>query len=113
VTPIKVRPPSEDFEAKRLTAYLTARGWRHTHIANETASKRQAVKNKSMGTSRGVPDYLIIHPKAGLVFIELKRARGGRISAFQKEWIEALNTAGVPARVCNGFNECKKWLEEL
>jgi hypothetical protein len=110
---IKVRPPSEDFEAKRLTAYLTAKGWRHTHIANEGGGKRRGAKNKAMGTSKGVPDYLILHPSAGIVFIELKKIRGGRTSAEQKEWISALNAAGIPARVCNGFLESKTWLENL
>lgn len=109
---VKVRAPREDFEAKRLTAYLTARGWKHTHIANEGAGRRRGAKNKAMGTSKGVPDYMILHPKAGLVFIELKRIRGGVVSAEQKEWIKALNDAGIPAAVCNGFVAAKSWLEQ-
>ena len=89
MTVIKVKPPREDFEAARLVSYLKLRGWRFTHIANETRSKRQAIKNKSLGTSKGVPDYLILHPTRGVVFIELKRLRGGKVSAEQKEWIDS------------------------
>ena len=113
MTVIKVKPPREDFEAARLVSYLKLRGWRFTHIANETRSKRQAIKNKSLGTSKGVPDYLILHPTRGVVFIELKRLRGGKVSAEQKEWIEALNAAGIPAAICNGFVASKEWLEKL
>ena len=43
-----------------------------------------------------------------LIFIEMKRVKGGVLSQVQKEWLEALNKCnGVSAYVCKGFDEAK------
>lgn len=97
--------PTEREEAKVLVAYLRVRGYKFTHIANETGAGRgarfQGIRNKQAGTSSGFPDYLII--VAGhLVAIELKRVRGSSTSMEQKEWLRQLNAAGVPTYIAKG-----------
>ncbi len=107
-----VKVPSEELECTRLVDYLRSRGLRFTHIPNSTNNKKQGVKNKRMGTSPGVPDYLILLPKGGCLWIEMKRRAGGRVSEEQKEWIAALSKMPFTlAYVCNGFDEAKALIE--
>jgi hypothetical protein len=46
------------------------------------------------------------------LFIEMKRVKGGRLSAEQREWIDALQARGFEAVVCAGFAEAKKEVEK-
>ena len=106
--------PTEAQEARTLVAYLRVRGYRFTHIANETGigknARFQGIRNKQQGTSKGFPDYLIIVNNR-LVAIELKRTKGSVTSKEQKEWIEALNNCGIEATICKGAEEAIKYIE--
>ena len=42
----------------------------------------------------GVPDRIILLPGARVIFAELKRPRGGALSAMQKKWAEWLTKLG-------------------
>ena len=42
----------------------------------------------------GFPDLTLVHPERGLIFAELKTARG-RASPAQQRWIAALRDAGA------------------
>lgn len=46
----------------------------------------------------GFPDLVLAHPTRGLVFAELKTARG-RLSPHQTAWLSVLTRAGVEAYV--------------
>lgn len=108
----KRKVPSEALESQRLVDYLRARGLKFSHIASESMSRAQGIRNKRMGVVKGVPDYLILLPGVTL-WIELKKVKGGRVSPEQTAWIEALNTQpGTFAVVCRGFAEAKKVIEE-
>ena len=93
-----------------LADYLRFRHLRFTHIANENGMKMPIgvyMKRRKMGLSPGVPDFMIII-KGHLLFIEMKREKGGVVSDFQKDWIEDLNKVeNITARVCKGFNEAR------
>lgn len=109
--------PTEHQECVALTEYLTLRQklgtvCLFTHIAQETFTKSWAVKrkNKIMGVRKGFPDYCVITP-TDVYFIEMKRSKGGVVSKEQQDWIELLKANGIKAKVCNGFNEAKKFLE--
>lgn len=106
--------PTEADEARTLVSYLRLRGYRFHHSPNETGSsmeaRRRAIRVKREGTSPGFPDYLIITSR-GVIAIELKRTKGGTVSPEQREWIEALNVAGVPAYVCRGAEQAIKLVE--
>lgn len=97
--------PTEHEECVVLVEYLKLKNIKHTHINNEmwTNSWKQKMKAKKEGVSRGFPDYLILLP-GKLLFIEMKRVKGGKVSPQQKEWIEELNKIGsnVEAIVCKG-----------
>lgn len=108
--------PTEAQEARMLTAYLRVRGFRFTHIANETGSGQnarfQGIRNKQQGVSKGFPDYLVIVDDK-LIAIELKRVKGGKVSPEQKEWIIALNKANIDAFVSYGAKDAIDYIENI
>ena len=77
-----------------------------------TRSWNQKRKNTAMGVKKGLPDLLIVHNN-GLLFIELKRLKGGVTSKEQKRWITHLNTTGAVAVVCKGAEEAKVVINEV
>ena len=85
-----------------------------SHTAQETYTKswRQKTKNKKMGVRPGVPDYIVVTKKA-VLFIEMKRKKGGRVTEAQERWLEAIHKAGGEARICYGFDDAKKFIEEF
>jgi len=106
--------PTEHEECVVLSQYLNLKGIKHTHINNEmwTTSWKQKMKAKSEGVSKGVPDYFIIIKNKPL-FIEMKREKGGVVSEYQKEWIEAINKcSGIKAYICKGFEAAKKIIDK-
>lgn len=81
-----------------------------THVSNETwtSSWKQKHKNKAMGVRSGIPDYVIVFPEK-VLFLELKREKGGVVSTTQKKWIAALsNNQRVEVAVAKGFEEAEK-----
>lgn len=117
--------PTEDQECHTLVDYLEilkrqGKVITYAHIINELKLNRRRGqkpnfaylnKMKSMGWRSGVPDYIIVTPKHTL-FIEMKRTKGGVVSATQKEWIKAIQDTGVPCEVCKGFDEAKVFLDK-
>ena len=108
--------PTEAQEARTLAAYLRVRGYKFTHIANETGSGRgarfQGIRNKQQGVSPGFPDYIVL-VNDNIIFIELKRTKGGVLSQAQKDWIAALEEAGQTVRVCKGAQAAIDFIEEV
>lgn len=109
--------PSEYNECVLLTNYLDdlkmeKKILQFTHVPNETFTKywNVKVKNKMQGVRPGFPDYIILFPNQ-MIIIEMKIRKGGKVSDFQKEWIENLNKVGIPTFVCNGFDEAEKVIE--
>lgn len=106
--------PSEDTEQTWLVEWLRLNHIPHFHIPNSTFTKsyKQQAKNKRLGVVKGVPDMFCIVNNQ-LIAIEMKRVKGGVATPEQKEWIRLLNQANIPARVCKGFDEAKKFIEEI
>ncbi|MCX6785942.1 MAG: VRR-NUC domain-containing protein [Candidatus Komeilibacteria bacterium] len=106
---------SEDDEQKALVEYLELRHLKFTAIPNSTFTRSWAVKmrNKALGLRPGLPDLIVISPANRLLFIEMKRVKGGVVSEFQKSWIEALGSCpGIKAVVCKGADEAIKFIKE-
>lgn len=103
---------SEYLEHIEVASWLRVRGIRFHHSPNETYTKsfKQKAANKRKGVSPGFPDFLVRLPK-GLVFIELKRIKGGRTSEEQVEWLDDLRGVSLAAEVCKGAKEAIKLLE--
>ena len=105
---------TEDQEQIAVIQYCQLKGYPVWHTPNSTFTRSwsQKVKNKALGVSAGVPDLGVIVNNQ-LIFIELKRAKGGVVSPFQKTWIDHLTRANVPVRVCKGFAEAKSFIDEV
>lgn len=86
----------------------------YTALPNNTytTSWKQRVKHNREGVRRGFPDVVILtaHTKK-ILFVEMKRVKGGTVKPEQKEWIEGLNACGGVARVCRGFEEAKEFID--
>lgn len=112
---VRMKQPTEAEEGRKLVSYLRLRGFKFTHIANETGSgagaKYQGIRNKQQGTSKGFPDYIVIADNK-LVAIELKRIEGGKVSPEQKEWLAALSNAGADAFISYGADDAIEYFEE-
>lgn len=89
------------------------RGHKFSAIPHSTYTTSWKVKsrNKATGVRPGVPDMMVIVDEQ-LVFVELKRRKGGTTSPEQLDWIEALNDAGVPAKVCRGADEAISFINQ-
>lgn len=46
------------------------------------------------------------------LYIELKRIKGSHIQREQVQWIAALEKQGYRARICKGWDEARKAIEE-
>lgn len=115
--------PTEYQECEVFHRYLEMKGIPHTHIGNESqlggrAGIIRGARLKAIGQSKGFPDYLLFPrftpgPKRLRIAIEMKRRKGGAISAAQKWWIETLGEAGFHCAVCHGASEAIKFVESL
>lgn len=89
------------------------------HVPNGgSRNKAEAAKLKAQGVKPGVPDISLPVARGGYhgLYIELKRRRGGRVSAEQSGWIEKLNGQGYCAKELHGWEaaaECILWYLNL
>lgn len=108
--------PTEFQEGLALVAYLRVKDYKFTHLPLETGSspeaRRRAIRMKQQGTSRGTPDYMII-VKDQLLFVELKRKKGSRVSPEQREWLEALSKTGAHCIIAYGAQDAIDYIETL
>lgn len=123
---VKRISPSESDEQKQLVWWLKVKGIRHFHIPNGGSRggkiikgkwvPLEALKLKSMGTQRGIPDLCIPVPtrKYHGLYIEMKKfgLDERSISEEQINWINYLNHEGYLAIVAFGFEQGKKIVEE-
>jgi hypothetical protein len=67
----------------------------------------EAARFKGEGVRRGFPDMFLPVARGGYhgLMVELKRARGGRVSDDQMAWLSALNEQGYRAVVARGAAE--------
>lgn len=77
-------------------------------------SKAAAGKLKAEGVQPGVPDLFLAWPWNGRpgLFIEMKRAKGGSLSAAQKDWHERLIRDGYAVVTCKGSREAIAAIED-
>jgi hypothetical protein len=67
----------------------------------------EAVRLKRQGVKPGVPDICLPYPSGRYhgLYIEMKRADGGKKSDHQKAYIEYLQNVGYKAVFCSGFEQ--------
>nr|DAI66254.1 MAG TPA: Nuclease [Caudoviricetes sp.] len=117
--------PTEDTEQAHIFAWAAWASGKYPeldlmhHIPNGgKRSKSEAARFKAQGVKAGVPDIFLPCARGGYhgLYIELKRTKGGKLSAVQKEWIDALRGQDYKVIVCYGFDEAREviinYLEE-
>lgn len=107
--------PKEEEEQIAYVNWLQHKELTFAAVPNSTFTKswNQKRKNHLMGVRPGVPDMLVITPK-GLIFIEMKRTKGGVVSLEQKFWLGQLNKLpGVQATVAYGCEEAIRFTERF
>ena len=113
--------PTEDVEQVQLFTWAQYMSGKYPelelmyHIPNGgKRSKAEAGRFKAMGVKSGVPDIFIPCARGGYFgcYIEMKRAKGGTVSANQKKWIEALKEQGYFVVVAYGMEQAAKYIEE-
>lgn len=107
--------PTEDEEQATVCQYLEAKNIPYFAIPNDGKRSFQTGKRfKKIGLKAGVPDLFIPMPTPQYpgLFIEMKRKRGGIISAPQRFWIEQLRTLGYCARIAKGATAAINIIEQ-
>ena len=118
--------PTEYEECIVLADWLRLNNIPFAHCANESQSGSKnamirGAKLKRIGQSRGVFDYEIYVPIKGItgevdcyqmIKLEMKRQRGGVVSAEQKQWQKIYELAGIPTKICKGADEAIKFVQE-
>lgn len=114
--------PLEDEEYDLIVKYLDDMGFVYTHVPMETYTTSWNVKkrNKRIGVKSGFPDYIIIIPywwvgkrHNVLLFAEIKRRKGSKLRANQKEWLHNLRSCNELAEVFYGADELKAYINGL
>lgn len=104
--------PSEHVEQRNFVRWFRLQypGVRIFAIPNgEARSKSVAGRLKAEGVSAGVPDLCI---PAWSTWVEMKRAKGGRLSDKQKDWSTYLEGIGYAFIVGHGFEDAKEKIEK-
>ena len=105
--------PSEHFEQATFVSWFrqTYPDVRIFAIPNGgSRSQTQGARLKLEGVSPGVPDLYV---PAWNLWIEMKRASGGRLSAEQKDWINYLQSVGNCAIVCSGCADAQEKVRQF
>lgn len=120
--------PSEEAEQRAFAAFMdtlvllwATQGRRliWTHIpAGGKRKGGEGGKMKAAGYKPGLSDNLIFtappaRPEVKGVAIELKRARTGRPSEHQKQWLRDLDACGWTTAVCHGAEEAMRLVNQL
>lgn len=91
------RPPMTEKELQANVIELAhLLGWRCAHF--RPAKTSYGWRTPIQGDGAGFPDCVLIHPKHGILWRELKASRG-RVRVEQKGWLEWLADVGADVRI--------------
>ena len=65
---------------------------------------------KMQSAPRGFPDRLVLLPGGKVIFTEVKRPKGGRVSPHQRDWMARLRQCGARAVVVRNAADIDKIL---
>ena len=109
----ELKAPSEHDEQVALCRWLRKREFFFFAVGN--GGIRDAITAKRMkdeGVTAGVPDLIIILPEGKTLWIEMKRRKGGSVSAVQKAFHKKLIELGHDVVVCKGALEARIEIEK-
>lgn len=114
---IKTPTPTEHEEQVTLFTWFRMRyaGMLMYAIPNGGArSSITGARLRDEGVLAGVPDIFLPCPSGGKhgLYIEMKRQKGGRVSAPQKAVMQALRMQGYEVAVCHGWQEARGCIEQ-
>jgi len=112
------QPLTEDKEQEALVNWLRIKGIRYSSTPNGGYRHRKtAAAMKKTGAAAGFPDITIWPPVGSalpILYIEMKRSKGGRLSDLQKEWQTYLSQLGreygIKVTVCRGCREALEFI---
>lgn len=120
---MKNETPSELKEQARFVHWCREMGHKVCATAQSTFTNswKALNQNTTSGVVKGFPDLAIIIDgkyrrdyKSRLLFVEMKRTKGGIVSKEQKDWLQSLSQCyGVSSMVCKGFEEAKLYIESF
>jgi hypothetical protein len=88
--------PEAEFQAA-VVQLARLRRWRVAHFRPATLTNGKTITPVA-ADGAGFPDLVLAKPRVGVVFAELK-ARRGRLSPAQTQWVECLRSAGAECHV--------------
>ena len=101
-------------EMNNITVVSTQNGFKMPKTAFNWAAYSNSLKR--MGLRKGFPDLIVLARNKTktheVLFIEMKRQQGGRVSDEQKEWIERLDNEGYCVGVAKGCESAIKILTQ-
>jgi len=76
----------------------------YSHLNGMRTTVGTAIKARDAGAKAGTPDLFLPVARGGYhgLYIEMKRQKGGTLSAIQKDTIESLKEEGYAVYVCKG-----------
>lgn len=112
---LKILIPSEDREQEVFVSWvkLTYKDFLIFSIPNGgSRNKIEASKLKKTGLLAGVPDLIVLMPNKQIVFIEMKKQKGGKLSPVQKVVIPIIEKLGFNVLIGYGFLDIKDKFEK-
>ena len=118
---MKNTTPLEKEEQIAFVEYCKAKGIRVVSTQNgfkmpKAGFNYVAYSNslKKMGLSKGFPDLIVfaLISQSDILFIEMKRLKGGTLQEEQKEWIQWLDENGYTVAVAKGADSAIRILEK-
>ena len=119
---------SEALEQEALVYWLRMQRITYFMVGNEnpyssalrSCCKQQArgliarleAKAKKMGKVNGAPDLVIILPKGRVIFLELKKTKGGRQSESQKRFEQEVKELGHDYFLARGAEEAVNYITQ-
>lgn len=70
-----------------------------------------AVRLKAEGLLAGIPDLCILKKGGAILFVEMKKLKGGSVSTEQKKIHPIMKNLGFQVIVCRGYEEAIKAIE--
>jgi len=111
------KPPLEDKEqialikwARRHANEYNGLKWLYAITNENSEGPAKGAYRKAMGVNAGVSDLCLPYPKEPYygLYIEMKKRKGGRASAKQKEFKVYCSLVGYKCVICKGAAEAKQ-----
>ena len=116
---IKQAIPTEHQEQSLLVEYLEllkkqGKVLIYGALPNNTYTKSWSQKRKQTaeGVKKGFPDMVIVFP-GKVLFLEMKRSKGGVVSPDQWLWLKALADKETQTAVAKGFDQAKEIVDSF